>query len=676
MWCPWVKRRPKKLNQPWMTKALSVSRKEKLKLAAVKHYSDTHLRKYQKFRNTYNSLIRKAKHDSLEELILKNTNNSKKIWQGLNEFTNRVKIKEQLPSYFNINDTQTRGESKIADNFNQFYSQIGTTLMEQLPKPNNSHLSYLPDRQFPKLQLQEVKFIDLLQVVTELKPKTSAGYDNCSNKILKKIFRNISEPLLHLINHAIRSETFPHEWKVAKIIPVFKKGDKHEMTNYRPVSLLPTVSKIIEKLLIIQLERHIKENDIMYPLQFGFRKGHETSHALLTLVDRIHEADNDPNLAVMLDIKKAFDCIDFNILLDKLDYYGIPTKIFKSYLIERKQYVQINETKSDFEPIKCGVPQGSNLGPLFFKLYINDLPSSTDFTTVLFADDTTLHIKAENEQKLIEKVNIELEKIGEWFSANKFTLHPDKTRFMVFSGDRSKFSDKINLQNKTLIRIGNETNETHFRFVGVEIDEKLNFKEHTDYICKKMAKGAFLLNKNKNFLPLKLRMLLYNALIKPHMEYGIIVWGNLPKYLQSRISAIQNRAIRAISKVKNHRCHTTTLFAALNVLKFNDLYQINCYKIAFKAKHGALPEPLQQYFIVKDPTRTRNKKYDMKLLNKNKHPMAKIIELWNSLEATDQLGVILDFFIKYLKSRIICEYNNQTCKIKNCLGCMTWTTNP
>ena len=244
-------------------------------------------------------------------------------------------------------------------------SEIGTT--------NANFQTYLPENNSNSFKFSRISEMDILYTCKQLKPKLSSGADFISTKLLKEIAPLIITPLHYLINISMETGYVPPEIKLAKVVPVFKEGNTHEYTNYRPISLLNSFSKLLEKIVSRQLIRFLNVNDIIYKHQYGFRAGHNTSHPVLHLTDEIYKALNQKpsgkTLTVFIDLKKAFDTVDHEILLQKMQNYGVRDSEnlwFENYLMDREQFVCINGIKSEKKKISCGVPQGSVLGPLLF----------------------------------------------------------------------------------------------------------------------------------------------------------------------------------------------------------------------------------------------------------------------------------------------------------------------
>ena len=276
-----------------------------------------------------------------------------------------------------------------------------------------------------------------MQIINNLPNKSSCGFDGISTIVMKSMKNLILTSLTLIINQIINTGVFPNKLKIAKITPIFKKDDRTLFTNYRPISLLPFFfSKVIEKVICIQINDLFVENKLLFNHQYGFRSGHSTEIAALELTDRIITALDNHNtpLNIFLDLSKAFDTIYHTILLDKLLYYGIrgtAYNLLRSYLAKTEQFVELNDTASNTLPIVTGVPQGSILGPLLFLIYINDFPlSSNFFKFIMYADDTTLYSQFDNARianhDIELEINNELTNINDWLKINKLALNIKK----------------------------------------------------------------------------------------------------------------------------------------------------------------------------------------------------------------------------------------------------------
>ena len=327
--------------------------------------------------------------------------------------------------------------------------------------------------------------------------------------------------------------------KTARVVPVHKSDSNSLFNNYRPISLLPSLSKLLEKCAAKQMFGFIEKNKILYDFQFGFRRNHNTTQPVLHFLDKIYHSLNkdDPEytIFIFLDLKKAFDTVSHSILLEKLKHYGfrgLSNLWFTNYLNGRKQVVSINGIDSDSLEICVGVPQGSVLGPLLFLLYINCLPNAVEFLALLFADDTTFQMCGNGIKKLFEKANVELNKAAEWFHCNKLSLNVEKTKFIVFKPTK-KNADFNNLTleigGKKIERIGNNFPTKSFKFVGINIDENLSWDYHISKVKSKISFANIQIARVKNILPIGTLTNLYNALFRPHLEFGVMAWGGRSK---------------------------------------------------------------------------------------------------------------------------------------------------
>jgi hypothetical protein len=341
------------------------------------------------------------------------------------------------------------------------------------------------------MYLSSVLEEEVIQVVRKLASKHSSGYDGISVFLIKKVVSNISKPLCAIINKSFQVGLFPKNCKIAKIIPVFKSGDRSNFINYRPISLLPSFSKIIEKLMLNRLLSFFNYNNILNNCQHGFRLNHSTSTAIAQLLNTVTYAldKGEYVLSLFLDLAKAFDSLDHSILIKKLELYGIRGCVldwFKSYLTDRFQYIVHNNNRSSLRLIKSGIPQGSILGPILFNLFVNDLPSiDQEVKSVLYADDTVLSISDINPKVLYAKASCLFSKFSVWFKVNKLALNVLKTYFVVFTSPRCYyvFPDTLNVDGYNIKRVN------FVRYLGILIDSKLTWHKHLLYVNDKINKG-------------------------------------------------------------------------------------------------------------------------------------------------------------------------------------------
>jgi hypothetical protein len=481
--------------------------------------------------------------------------------------------------------------------------------------------------------------MEIYKTIISLKSKKSSGHDNLSATFLKEIDAEMSYPLSIIINKSFAEGTVPDALKIAKIIPIYKSKEHDLFSNYRPISLLPTISKILEKTMHKRLFTFLESNKLLYQSQYGFRKNHSTTQAILEFVTKTVAAleDKKSTLAVFLDLSKAFDTINHGILLHKLEFYGIRGIAYdwiKSYLDNRKQFVVYNSCKSVEMSISCGVPQGSVLGPLLFLIYMNDLPDClNNVNNILFADDTTLYQSARSIDDLYKTINIDLVTLSDWLKANKLSLNISKTKYMLFSNKRLTGLNNLEVMiNNTLL-----VREQCLKFLGIYIDENLTWNQHIQIIKSKLASTIYAMNRLKHFIPCKYKLTLYFSLIYPYLVYGIPVWGSAYDKHINKLIIMQKKVIRIICGTKYNE-HTNPLFCQLDILKLNDIYKMEVCKLVLKFKQNNLPAPLMNIFILNnDIYKRRTRQYTNLHVPKCRTTLAtqsvtcKGPQLWNAL---------------------------------------------
>ena len=631
--------------------------------------------------------MRLAKQKYYAEIFEKHKFDIKKTWRSINEILLKTKKAHDFPSYLMVDDEKIENSLEIAIKFNDFFVNIGPALSEKIKSPNKSFDSFLKKQITCTFHFDTLTPNDVLKAIQKLKPKSSTGHDGISTKLLKRAGPTLSTVLALIINQSLFSGIFPDQLKIAKIIPLYKKGDSHVLDNYRPISLLPALSKVFERVVFKQLYTYFTSKKLLYKSQYVFREDHSTELAALEFIDKISEdLDNGRiPIALFLDLSKAFDTLNHEILLAKLKYYGIQNKElswFHSYLTDRKQYVEMDGSRSPNLTITTGVPQGSILGPLLFIIYMNDIHEASDiFHSILYADDTTLStplcafkipLTVSQINSLSTKINAEMSKIHDWLCINKLSLNLSKTKYMIFHNRQRKISHidlNLEINNVILERV------SHFNFLGVTIDEHLSWKQHVCKLANKLSRSIGVMNKLKRFLPSHIMLTLYNTMILPHLQYSILCWG----HCATRISKLQKKAVRIISHSK-YNAHTNPLFKTLHLLKLDDIVKYFTVKFYYKLQHNKLPVYFEHLFstnamvhtyhtrqsenlhrsIVKTTTATRSIRHSLPRL---------IPEISKSI--LDKINThSYPGFSKYAKHFMIDQYDPQ-CRIQNCYICST-----
>jgi Reverse transcriptase (RNA-dependent DNA polymerase) len=517
---PKVKRFNKNVNkkEKWMTNGLLKSRLTKLKLAknCSLNTSVANTSLYKNFRNMYNRLIRLSHKLYFEQELLANSKNLRKTWQLLYEALNVTKNKEQITSLI-VNNQLIENSTEMANNFNYFFTSIAEKISSKINPAEEEIDVSIPAHRFSMSNLP-IDHSELTNAINELQDKKSTDLNDISMHLVKRSLPFISEPLLHIFNKSLEQGVVPKKFKIAKVIPIFKSGNPQDMNNYRPISLLCTFSKILEKIVFLRLTKYIDQFNLLSANQFGFRPKHSTFHPMLDILNSASDALNKKKhmLIIFCDLQKAFDTCDIKILLKKLQKFGVVgTELawFCSYLSDRWQYVSLNGHDSILLQILTGVPQGSILGPLLFLIYIDDLPECSDMGSKLFADDTALITCYDDLQNLIHKTNTEFQKVCKYFRKNKLSLHPDKTKYIIISNSRMVhvspseiFINNNNLnQNdpnlkREIARVLPTDETPAIKYLGVYFDPNLNFEFHVQNISKKLSRALFQIRRVKNIL--------------------------------------------------------------------------------------------------------------------------------------------------------------------------------
>ena len=676
-----------KINK-WVTVGILKSIKQKDKLyVTFKSTPPNHnnyeaiKRKFKIYNRILKWCIRSAKRNYYHNKLELEKNDIRKTWKTINEIMNRNKHKQNLPDEFAIDDKLISDRTEISNRFNEFFSGIGMNLCKNIDMPTDiSYKDFLTNPSKNCFAFQNIENKTIITVIDSLKPKNSIGHDKISCKLLKFVKHELANPLKLIINQSFQMSIFPSHLKIARIIPVHKKGDIKSFDNYRPISILPAVSKVFERIMHNQMYSYFNENQLFYTSQYGFRHGHSTELACLELVQNIinNMDTNKLPINVYLDLSKAFDSLNHDILLYKLSYYGFRGKsleLMKNYLSCRKQYVEINNQKSKLLEINCGVPQGSIVGPLLFVIYVNDIMTVTKkFHPIVYADDTTLTTSINfsvDDSDSEMQLNKELNKINDWLKINKLTLNINKTKCMIFHTHQKSTKyitkPKLSIDNVELEFVD------EFNFLGILIDKHMTWKSHVTVIAKKLTKTIGIMSRLRNTLPYYSLKTIYNSLILPYLNNGLFIWG----WQSSKLFSLQKRAIRIIANL-GYLSHTTLAFKKLNILKLPDLCSLHELKFCFKLKNNLLPCYFYSFPILKEISHNystrQNKKYWTPAVN---HEFAKngilykIPHLFNGLQKhiSDKIETCsIVGFKTYIKKYFIDNYPTN-CTIQNCFVC-------
>lgn len=539
-------------NNPWFDDNIRTMRTTLSHLQEMyeNNPNDENRRKRINYRYRYKKAIKEAKIKYNSQFILNSKNRSKASWQVLNKNRNT--------------SAQTLSESISPNEFNAHFTNIANHLISSLPKSNISPIQYMSHISTPSnlsFSFQTVTHNIVRDTINSLKNSSGRDIYDINVSLIKELKDVIISPLTKVINCCINSSTFPDALKLAKVVPIHKNGDIDNVNNYRPISLLPIFSKIVEKILCQQMISYLETNNLFNNSQFGYRSRKSTTAAILEFLRIVTEGieNNEYCYASFIDLSKAFDCICHAILIDKLRFYKFCDKscsLIRSYLSNRLQIVSVRNNKSNPESLTYGVPQGSILGPLLFLIYINDFPSSISETSILFADDTNIISKSSNLDQLLDKMRTILNDAQLWFESNKLCMNDEKTQNLLIT-----------------LKKHNYDNSNSVKFLGVHIDPTLTWNSHVAYLCSKLCRIIYLFRNLTNSVSVDVLRIAYFSLFQSNIAYALLAWGHCSS--ASRIFALQRRIIRVIAGIA-YREECKQHFVRLRIMTLPALYIYHC----------------------------------------------------------------------------------------------------
>ena len=588
-------------NVPWYSSAIKKSNdkdKRLFKLAHNQSASATQINKYREYHKFLQRIKRAAKQKYYRNLCIEFRNNSKRLWKVINSLTGKTKNKNDLVECLKIENIEITQQKRIVKEFTKHFSSVGERLASKIPSPDTpvqDYISQIP-RSNISLFLTPTSPEEIKRIICNLPNKKSAGFDKINNILLKQISCAIAEPLSIIFNRSMNEGKFPQRMKLADTVPLYKAKEKYLVDNFPPISLLITLSKILEKLMHNRVYTYFNENNLLYRSQYGFRTRHSCENAVSELVSVIlkgHETQKS-TVAVFIDLSKAFDTLSHSILLQKLERYGvrgIANDWFKSYLENRKLRCKLNNEQqvvySNEYLVEYGAPQGSVLGPLLFLLFTNDLYQHLDHCgSILFADDTTIYMSHHNLNYINFCLEHDLKKISDWFKANSLTLNLAKTVSMLFKNKKSPGRIETIKIDQTNIPLVHET-----KFLGIWLDEGLTWVAHLNKLNIKIKRKAHLLQNNCNLLDCHTLKLIYLAQIKSHINYGLVLWGGMANAEQ--LNKIKNKQIKCMKLIKPKH-ELQRIYKDIQVLSVDQLIELEYKKLAYKLSKNLLPPKIME----------------------------------------------------------------------------------
>lgn len=520
--------------------------------------------RYLQLKTIYKEKVLQAKKEYNNKRITDAKNIMKESWKIINE--SRSDPGNLLPSELVISDTKVTDKNEICDHLNAFFMDF------QCPTPNYEKLQLKPNVvQSFFLKPTTPEEIQRLLILTTNKP--AAGIDDVSGKALKAVISEISIPLSYLINESFKSGQYPDLLKTSKSIPIYKnKGSRMETCNYRNISVQSQLAKIFEMSYNVRLNQYLENYNLLPANQNGFRKNRSTSTAIAQLCKFIYEALNDKkySIALFFDLSRAFDTIDHSLLLEKLKRIGVrgvANQWVASYLQERKQVVIIDAFKSGSKYVKTGVPQGSILGPLFFIIFTEDMQyaCTTPDAAVVYADDTNLLVSDSNLKTVTDQANKSADEFHQWCQNNGLVLNVSKTFYTIF------LPKNVTLNYSPLIKINHQSvaQASYIKFLGVIVDQKMTWQQHTENLSKKLSTSCFIIRYLRNTVSIGVLKLAYFGLVQSNLSYGLIFWGKSSH--TNKIFIMQKRIIRCMVGV-SQVISCKPIFISLSILTLPSLY--------------------------------------------------------------------------------------------------------
>ena len=685
---PWTKakKRGRDIEKPWLDDPefkLLVEEKGTLYSRSIKGALDDQGKaRLTEVCREVNRARRKLKREYFEQRMAEIKGDHKATWEVLGELIKGRKVNKGTTAvckYFLKDGTPVTEGSAIAKGFCDFYCNVGPELAARIHgERNGAFLDFMGNRVSTDMHWCPTTPLEVENLCRNLKPFKGAGWDGVSPRVIKAVAAEISRPLTQLFNCCMREGYYPSCFKVARVVPVFKAEDPTLFSNYRPVSVLPVLSQIFERVICARLANFFVEQDVIIPNQYGFRAGHSTTMAITDMVEKVRKAWGEKSVAlgVFIDLKKAFDTVDHTILLEKLRYYGVrgeTSKLLESYLSRRTQYVCYGGYESERGHVECGVPQGSVLGPLFFLNYFNDMVRAcTDLDLVLFADDTNIFAKARNPTELFHKVNRGLQELARWFRCNKLTLNLKKTEYIYFGGPGGRLvpPEGLSIGGEQIRRVEGT------RFLGVWVDEGIRWNGQIEKVRAKVSRLLGVLGRAGSVMGKQALSMLYNSLVLPHLQYCLMAWGDFQGSRNVTVAdsllKLQKRFVGIIAG-KQGKYHSDPIFADLGILKIEDMYRQQIRVHTWKFWNGKLPESQAGMLNKVNETHeynTRRAKMGLTVTTQDHCSIGyRAPKEWDSMTETLREVKSLSGFKAQSKLEFLKGYKAFECSAKDCFVC-------
>ena len=574
-------------NCPWMNTSIKNCIKKKSKLYRMFLRKLIPKTAYTVYNNRLTVLLRRVRRLYFFKLFQNNRSNMSKLWFHINDLLgNRTNSQmEQLK----VDERILNGQAMV--NFaNTHFTHIAVKLTADIP--NSGPFIHVNDRNPNTFMLYPTDVSEVKVIIKSLKNKGRSLYD-INVLILKNNSDVFAIHITTLYNYSIEKECYPNMLKIATVIPGFKAGAADLIDNYRPISNLPILSKVFEKLTLKRVTSFVNRYKLLDENQFGFQKGKNITQAAIKFTSYINRAYKSRSYSVcfFLDLKKAFDTIDHDILLQKLNHIGFRGKINRyiaSYFQNRKQCTQVGKYRSNESKITKGVPQGSILGPILFCLYINDIFKYVDVNVVLFADDAAFFLSDENLESLYTRIRLLFDCISRYLNNNKLIPNLSKSKLMFFSSRPIPPNlEPITFRNVVIEWV------SEYKYLGLMITNKMSYATHIEKITNRISQYIGIFYHLNKILPRQNLKQLYHALVVPHMTLHVELWGASQDTFLNKLCVKQNKLLRAILKVEiiegRPAMGTAEMYRELRVLTVRNIFKLLLFKFLMQVLKGEMP---------------------------------------------------------------------------------------
>uniref|UniRef100_A0A8C7M5K3 Reverse transcriptase domain-containing protein n=3 Tax=Oncorhynchus mykiss TaxID=8022 RepID=A0A8C7M5K3_ONCMY len=611
---PFKKFRTRNRYSPWFSPDLTALNQHKNVLwrSALASNSPRDMQLFREARNHYTQAVRKAKASFFKQKFASCNTNSKKFWDTVKSMENK-NTSSQLPSALKIGNTVTTDKSTIIENFNKHFSTAGHAFHLATPTPVNSTAPPTATRpSLPHFSFSQIHSADVLKELQNLDPYKSAGLDNLDPFFLKLSAEIVATPITSLFNLSFVSSEIPKDWKAAAVIPLFKGGDTLDPNCYRPISILPCLSKVFESQVNKQITDHFESHHTFSAMQSGFRAGHGCTSATLKVLNDILTAIDKKHYcaAVFIDLAKAFDSVNHHILIGRLNSLGFSNDClawFTNYFSDRVQCVKSEGLLSGPLAVSMGVPQGSILGPTLFSVYINEVALAAGESLIhLYADDTILYTSGPSLDTVLTTLQASFNAIQLSFRGLQLLLNTSKTKCMLFNRSLpapTRLSNITTLDGSDLEYVDN------YKYLGVWLDCKLSFQTHIKHLQSKVKSRIGFLFRNKASFTHAAKHTLVKLTILPILDFGDVIYKIASNTLLNKLDAVYHSAIRFVTKAP-YTTHHCDLYALVGWPSLHTRRQTHWLHVIYKTLLGKVPPYLSSLVTIASPTcSTRSSRY-------------------------------------------------------------------